>query len=217
MPRGNFFDLPPHCDICRMLCIKLGRICPNSFEFWFFEFHILKLNVEFGQIWILWSNLTTNLAKFNHLGPAYSYFDANFRSFWCWVLTNLHIINHIKPKSMVEFGRIRILRPNSTSNLKFNLDILHRIPNYFKSSSKFVRAYYVSPTHVSWHNKVSQEYYDHANLQETLMHCNIYILTKLALKLEFFLPLQKKLSSKTKNVTWHFCLILAPLCDDTVL
>jgi len=35
---------------------KLGRICSNSFEFWFFEFHSSNLNVDFGQIWLLWPN-----------------------------------------------------------------------------------------------------------------------------------------------------------------
>ncbi len=135
------------------------------------------------QIWILWSNL----AKINHLGPTFSYFDANFWSFWCWVLTNLTIFNHIRPNSTVNFGRIRILRPNSTSNLKFKLDSLDRIPNYFKSSSKFVRAYSLSPTHVSWHYKNSQENDYHANRQKTLiLIVSIYLLTKLALKLEFF-------------------------------
>ncbi len=37
---------------------KLRWICPNSLEFWFFEFYIFNLNVEFGQIQILWSNST---------------------------------------------------------------------------------------------------------------------------------------------------------------
>ncbi len=37
----------------------------------------------------------------------------------------------------------RIQTTNSTSNLKFEFDVLGQIPNYFKSNSKFVRAYFL--------------------------------------------------------------------------
>ena len=49
------------------------------------------------------------------------------------------------PNLTVEFCRIQIKRPNLNSNSNFEFDIVGRIPNFFESNSKFVRAYlYVS-------------------------------------------------------------------------
>ena len=49
---------------------KLGQICSNSFEFWFFEFHIPNSKVEASQIWHVRPNsieFDQNLVKFNQI------------------------------------------------------------------------------------------------------------------------------------------------------